>query len=99
MLMVGNDFLYQNNADAEFKGMEDLMNYYNVKHPELKFRVKISNLNEYMNDFKNEIKSGEVHPFRGDYFPFINGKGTPFTGFYSSRPNFKYFVRKNSEFN
>ncbi|PKA54016.1 alpha-mannosidase [Apostasia shenzhenica] len=87
MWTMGDDFRYQY-AESWFKQMDKLINYVNKDG---RVHALYSTPSIYT-DAKNAEK--EEWPLKTyDYFPYADGPFSYWTGYYTSRPTFKRFVR------
>lgn len=91
MFTMGSDFLYEN-ALEDFEPMDALMRYVNADG---RVRVVYSTPEQYL-----AAKAGETEvswPLKtDDFFPYADGAHMFWTGFFTSRPAFKRYVRETS---
>ncbi|XP_020576421.1 alpha-mannosidase-like [Phalaenopsis equestris] len=87
MWTMGDDFQYQY-AESWFKEMDKLINYVNEDG---RIHALYSTPSIYTDA---KYASNEAWPLKtDDYFPYANAPNAYFTGYYTSRPTFKRFVR------
>lgn len=58
----------------------------------------MSNLTYYVDSLKSSLKPGALPVKTDDFFPYIENPHVAWTGYFTSKPNFKYFIRKASIF-
>ena len=94
MIFMGSDFTY-NNAEVWFTNIDKLIKYANEQ------QYNGSRLNFLYSTpacyFKalNDDKSDWTYK-TGDFLPMSYGKQIYWTGFFTSRPSFKYMIRQGS---
>ncbi|KAH0465233.1 hypothetical protein IEQ34_005336 [Dendrobium chrysotoxum] len=87
MWTMGDDFAYQY-AESWFKEMDKIINYVNMDG---RIHVLYSTPSLYTDA---KYASNEAWPLKtDDYLPYANAPNAYFTGYYTSRPTFKRFVR------
>ncbi|CAI5521656.1 unnamed protein product [Closterium sp. Naga37s-1] len=90
MFTMGKDFAYSN-AIMWFKNMDKLIHYVNLDG---RVNALYSTPSIYL-DAKQQ--ADEIWPVKtGDFFPYADAPHAYWTGFYSSRPAFKRYVRSCS---
>jgi len=88
----GGDFRWMN-AFANFQSLDRLIKYVNEKYGD-KWFVKYSTPSDYIDGLASQ---NVVWPTRyQDMFPYSTGPQDVWAGFYTSRANYKSYVRKGS---
>ncbi|XP_039752015.1 lysosomal alpha-mannosidase-like [Pararge aegeria] len=95
MVTMGGDFTYQSAAHW-FMNIDKLINHVN-SHP-----ANMSDINIFYSTPSCYLKAiylygrrdKAVHTEKNDYLPYGSDATTYWTGFYTSRPSLKYFVRR-----
>nr|XP_037875476.1 lysosomal alpha-mannosidase isoform X2 [Bombyx mori] len=95
LVTAGGDFTYQSAANW-FINMDKLINHVNT-HP-----VNLSDVNIFYSSPSCYLKAIYLHgrrdkavfTERSDHMPYGSDSSTYWSGYYSSRPSFKYFIRK-----
>jgi hypothetical protein len=82
---MGCDFAYQN-AKSEFEALENLISYIN-EHNTANMELKISTPGIFIKEIKKENITWPVR--YDDSFPYADIQSDYWTGFYSSREDFK----------
>ncbi|CAH8599081.1 unnamed protein product [Schistosoma turkestanicum] len=97
MVLMGCDFTYEN-AHINYNNMDKLIKYVNAAQ---EYGSKINLLystpacyTKAVNEEFNRI--GTINHRSGDFFPYASGQFTYWTGYYTSRPSLKYYVRQAS---
>ena len=95
---MGTDFAFQF-ADLSYKYIEDIVKLINNQTNGQKFKFIYSTAHEYVDAVKKEQErlKFEWPVFHGDFYP-LNGNypGHYWTGYFTSRPNFKRSIRELS---
>ena len=95
MITAGMDFAFQF-AEVNYQFFENVTSFYNRTPGGKKLKFQYSTVDEYMMAIQAEQKKVpfEWPTYNGDFFP-LNGNypGHYWTGYFSSRPNFKKFIR------
>ncbi|KAJ8308821.1 hypothetical protein KUTeg_013695 [Tegillarca granosa] len=91
----GDDFRYQNEEewDKQLLNMEKLMKYIN-NNPAMKTQVKFGTLTEYINEVTSKIEMDKFPSFSGDFFTYNDRDDQYWSGYFTSRPHYKYMARK-----
>jgi lysosomal alpha-mannosidase len=85
----GCDFQFQN-AHLNFKNMDKLMKYIN-SHPEYQMTLKYSTPSIYLDEIH---KLNYTWPVKtGDFFPYADNNHSYWSGYFTSRPALKGYVR------
>ena len=87
---MGGDFCYQN-ARKYFKNLDILMKYVNANSTLNGFRMIYSTPTRYMADVLEDI--GPMQNKTDDLFPYADGPQSYWTGYFTSRPTLKGYVR------
>ncbi|CAH8875835.1 unnamed protein product [Trichobilharzia szidati] len=98
MVLMGCDFTYEN-ANINYKNMDKLIAYTNQRQKSAGSRVNLlystpACYTKAVNEEFNQI--GEINRRGGDFFPYASGPHSYWTGYYTSRPALKYYVRQAS---
>eukprot|EP00048_Salpingoeca_helianthica_P001784 m.51619 g.51619 ORF g.51619 m.51619 type:complete len:1134 (-) comp11716_c0_seq2:511-3912(-) len=103
LIPFGCDFAHQN-AYRSFKQMDKLIAYVNAD-PSLNATVQYSFFSDYAKAVHQEPVTWPLHkPSDGDFFPYADHPHAYWTGYYTSRPALKQFIRtratiaRNTEF-
>ncbi|KAL3318583.1 mannosidase, alpha, class 2B, member [Cichlidogyrus casuarinus] len=95
---MGCDFTYQN-AHKNFHSTDVLIKFANQLYDQGKSRYKLvySTPDCYTLAVNKAFnRRGQIPQKDGDFFPYASEGDRYWTGFYTSRPTFKYYVRKSS---
>ena len=90
MLTMGGDFCYQN-ARKYFKNLDILMEYVNANSTKNGFKMIYSTPTRYMDAVLEGI--GPMQNKTDDLFPYADGPQAYWTGYFTSRPTLKGYVR------
>ncbi|VDP44385.1 unnamed protein product [Schistosoma mattheei] len=98
MVLMGCDFTYEN-ANLNYKNMDKLIAYVNQRQQLNNSQVNLlystpACYTKAVNDEFNRI--GTISRRGGDFFPYASGPHSYWTGYYTSRPALKYYVRQAS---
>lgn len=91
-VMFGDDFEYKV-ASQNFRNMDAMIEYMNTHHSD-KYFFKYSTPSEYIDAVKEMDISWPTK--YDDMFPYADSKDAYWTGFFTSRPNHKSYVRTQS---
>lgn len=91
--MFGMDFNYQD-AFQNYENMDKMIEYMNANHGD-KYIFKYSTPSMYI-DAINSIADREWPTKYGDLMPYGDDQDSWWTGYFSSRPNAKSYVRMGS---
>ncbi|XP_063690730.1 lysosomal alpha-mannosidase-like [Bolinopsis microptera] len=91
MLTMGGDFSYQN-AHQYFANLDTLMKYVNLNSTEYGFEMVYSTPSRYMNAVKGAI-GDSLAQRKEDFFPYADESHSYWSGYYTSRPSLKGYVR------
>eukprot|EP00118_Oscarella_pearsei_P004513 m.19488 g.19488 ORF g.19488 m.19488 type:complete len:1215 (+) comp27848_c0_seq1:22-3666(+) len=94
LIPFGCDYAHQN-ADRSFAQMDELINYVN-SNKTLNATVRYGTLNDYTEAVHALNLTWDV--YEGDFFPYTTSAQQYWTGYYTSRPQLKGAVRRNSAF-
>ncbi|KAF7233994.1 hypothetical protein EG68_06920 [Paragonimus skrjabini miyazakii] len=97
MVLMGCDFTYEN-ANVNFKNTDKLIKYVNLRQLKgSKVNLLYSTPQCYTKAVNQEFQKKKIIERRGgDFFPYASGPNSYWTGFYTSRPALKGFIRKAS---
>lgn len=97
MLKLGSDFAYSN-APSWYRSLDVLIDEVNQR--DSRYNVFYSDPTSYMKARAQETASQAVvwPEKRDDFFPYSDASHTFWTGYFTSRPQFKYFERYASGF-
>jgi hypothetical protein len=94
LITMGDDFNYQA-AGVNFKNMDKLINYINSNNY-LNMTLFYSTPNDYIDAVHTE---GLTFPVKtDDFFPYADGPHAYWTGYFTSRPALKKFVRTSGSY-
>mmetsp|Transcript_23257 Transcript_23257/g.17676 ORF Transcript_23257/g.17676 Transcript_23257/m.17676 type:complete len:110 (+) Transcript_23257:70-399(+) len=64
------------------------------------FKIFYSNLTFYYNSVMNELQARDIQlgKLAGNFLPYVSEGSKSFSGFYSSRPQFKSLLKHHSSF-
>ncbi|CAH8681277.1 unnamed protein product [Schistosoma rodhaini] len=98
MILMGCDFTYEN-ANMNYKNMDKLIAYVNQRQKLNNSQVNLlystpACYTKAVNEEFNRI--GTIDRRGGDFFPYASGLHSYWTGYYTSRPALKYYVRQAS---
>ncbi|KAH8283707.1 hypothetical protein KR018_012604 [Drosophila ironensis] len=95
MIPMGGDFQYSN-ARINYKNMDKLIKYINERQTNgSDYNIFYSTPSCYLNSLHQSLKSwpGKTQ----DFFPYAHGEGSFWTGYFTSRPTQKRFVREGNQ--
>ncbi|XP_077291379.1 lysosomal alpha-mannosidase-like isoform X2 [Arctopsyche grandis] len=93
IITMGGDFTYQN-ANLWYKNMDKLIKYVNEREP--KVNLLYSTPACYI---KSLYDSNAIWPVKqDDFFPYASDEHAYWTGYFTSRPTFKYYERRGNNF-
>ncbi|KAF6768569.1 hypothetical protein AHF37_12075, partial [Paragonimus kellicotti] len=97
MVLMGCDFTYEN-ANVNFKNTDKLIKYVNLRQLKgSKVNLLYSTPQCYTKAVNQAFqKKRTIERRGGDFFPYASGPNSYWTGFYTSRPALKGFIRKAS---
>ncbi|CAI2734863.1 unnamed protein product [Schistosoma spindalis] len=97
MILMGCDFTYEN-AHFNYNNMDKLIKYVNAEQVHgSKINVFYSTPACYTKAVNKEFNQiGIIDRRGGDFFPYASSSYTYWTGYYTSRPALKYYVRQAS---
>jgi hypothetical protein len=91
-MTIGDDFTYVR-ADLNFNLVDKFRDclYKSTKQ----FKLIYSTVTEYLEALKQELSSRQISlpVYHGDFFPYAGEAEQYWTGFYTSRPNLKQYIR------
>ncbi|TNN12687.1 Lysosomal alpha-mannosidase [Schistosoma japonicum] len=98
MVLMGCDFTYES-AHINYNNMDKLIKYVNEQQKLNGSQVNLlystpACYTKAVNDAFNQI--GTITRRGGDFFPYASGPYSYWTGYYTSRPALKYYVRQAS---
>ena len=91
MITMGGDFAYQN-AKKYFKNLDLLMKYVNTNSTNNGFKMVYSTPSIYMDSVVGSI-GDSLTTKSDDFFPYADGPHAYWTGYFTSRPSLKGYVR------
>lgn len=97
MHLLGNDFSLTSNGQA-YENYDRIFNFINAKHGRYNLTIKHSLPQAYFHYIHNNTNNKTYEVKTGDFFPFRNGPGEFWSGYYTTRPNFKYLCRVNAHY-
>lgn len=92
LVLFGDDFQYMQ-ADQNFAQMDNMIEYMNMKHGN-KYNFMYSTPSQYI-DAINQYNVTWPTKY-DDGFPYSDKASSYWTGYFTSRPNFKQYVRRAS---
>ena len=92
MVTMGNDFSYQN-AEWIFTSLDKIVQHTKELYPNIE--VVYSTPSKYFDEIKDEFEKFPVYS-KSNFLPYSDDSKSYWTGFYTSRPNFKETVREAS---
>ncbi|THD25757.1 Alpha-mannosidase [Fasciola hepatica] len=97
MVLMGCDFTYEN-ANINFKNTDKLIRYVNEEQTKGSDVNLLYSTPQCYTKAVNEafVRKQTIERRRGDFFPYASGPDSYWTGYYTSRPALKRFVRKAS---
>ncbi|XP_060567946.1 alpha-mannosidase 2-like [Ruditapes philippinarum] len=99
LLPHGDDFRYKTTEewDEQFENLQTIFNYINDK-PEMQMKIEFGTLKDYFKHLHKSMgryKADNDYPvLSGDFFPYTDRSDQYWSGFYSTRPHFKFLVRQ-----
>jgi len=90
LIPFGDDFTHTD-APRDFDNMDKLMDYVNKNDMGIKMRYAF--VSDYINAVNNLNKTWSV--YKGDFFPYMDGDHSYWSGYYSSKPAFKTYLRQS----
>ena len=94
MITMGRDFAYQN-AHKYFKNLDILMNSVNANSTGHGFKMVYSTPSRYMDSVADSIGS-TLSNKTDDHFPYADTPHAYWTGYYTSRPALKGYIRDSN---
>ncbi|XP_018655617.1 putative lysosomal alpha-mannosidase (mannosidase alpha class 2b member 1) [Schistosoma mansoni] len=97
MVLMGCDFTYEN-AHMNYNNMDKLIKYVNDQQKyDSNVNVLYSTPACYTKAVNEEFnRIGTINHRSGDFFPYASGSLSYWTGYYTSRPALKYYIRQAS---
>ncbi|KAA0187892.1 putative Lysosomal alpha-mannosidase [Fasciolopsis buskii] len=97
MVLMGCDFTYEN-ANINFKNTDKLIRYVNNEQSRGSDVNLLYSTPQCYTKAVNQafVKKREIERRRGDFFPYASGPNSYWTGYFTSRPGLKRFVRDAS---
>jgi lysosomal alpha-mannosidase len=92
---IGEDFTYSN-ARMQFKNFDKVMKYINERSNEYNMTIRYSTPSEYIKSIRQEKRQYSVK--KDDFFPYSDYEHAMWTGYFTSRPAIKGFVKDFSRF-
>lgn len=90
LVTMGSDFNYQN-AFFNFKNIDKLIDYINARPQQFNMTLFYSTPVDYVDAL---YATGQVWPLKtDDFFPYADDPVSYWTGYFTSRPTFKRYVR------
>eukprot|EP00743_Colponemidia_sp_Colp-15_P004427 GILK01004773.1.p1 GENE.GILK01004773.1~~GILK01004773.1.p1 ORF type:complete len:997 (+),score=226.35 GILK01004773.1:428-2992(+) len=94
LVTMGDDFQYEK-ASKNFANMDILIDYFN-EHPELGMDVFYSTPSLYIDKVHRDSANITWTTKTDDFFPYADGPHSYWTGYFTSRPALKKYVRDSS---
>eukprot|EP01117_Protostelium_nocturnum_P005720 TRINITY_DN2065_c0_g1_i1.p1 TRINITY_DN2065_c0_g1~~TRINITY_DN2065_c0_g1_i1.p1 ORF type:complete len:1186 (+),score=493.65 TRINITY_DN2065_c0_g1_i1:3529-7086(+) len=91
LIPFGDDFTHQQ-AVQDYNNMDRLINYINANTSSNGIKIKYAFLSEYIQAVHDLNIDWDV--FTGDFFPYNDSPSAFWSGYYSSRPWFKRYLRQ-----
>ena len=88
--LIGNEYSLSSNGQC-FDNWDRLYNHINAKHNRYSMLIRNVQPLDYFHALLERERDYELK--RTDFLPFRNGKGEFWSGYYSSRPNFKLICK------
>ncbi|CAC5389067.1 MAN2B1 [Mytilus coruscus] len=95
IMTMGSDFNYQN-VHTWFKNMDKLIKYVNQRSMEVKLMFYYSTPSCYLQSLNNASKTWTTK--QDDFFPYAHRPHSFWTGYFTSRPTLKGYVRQTNNF-
>jgi hypothetical protein len=92
MIVFGDDFTYMD-AKKNYEAMDAMISFINENYSKY-FKLQYSTPSQYIDAIRKENLEYPVK--YDDLFPYSDGKDSYWTGFFTSRPNLKGFIRRAS---
>ena len=91
MQTFGGDFEYTH-ADMNYGNLDQIFSEINTQYHKYNMNISFSTPDHYI---KQKFRENLFFPikYEGDFFPYRDGSNAFWTGFYTSRVNFKLEVR------
>jgi len=100
-MMLGDDFAYVKSEET-YTNFEKIMNYINQNRDMYNITMKYSTPVQYFKQIREQnIESNNNYIKdikKGDFMPYEDINYKYWTGYYSTRPNLKYVVRRAGRF-
>ncbi|KAG1658220.1 Lysosomal alpha-mannosidase [Nymphon striatum] len=93
VMTMGSDFNYQN-ANTWFKNLDKLIKYVNELNPDV--NVFYSTPSCYLNSLHKANLTWSIK--KQDFLPYASDQHSYWSGYFSSRPTFKRFIRYSNNF-
>jgi len=95
MHVMGEDFWYSN-ATKNYQNMDKLINYVNKYSSWYNMKIQYSTPAIYLNDL-HKLKK-DYQEKTDDFFPYGDSKDSYWSGYFTSRPATKLFVKETGRF-
>lgn len=89
---MGGDWAYEN-TQFNYRNMESMMNYIKNNYKDINMDFKMSTPNEYVQALKSKNQFANLAVYKGDFYPYIEGENSVWSGFFSSRADFKKEIK------
>lgn len=96
MHQVGGDFEWSGDAENLFEDLEVMIDFFNA-HPEFNISAFFSTPRNYTDTVYNAVISGKAKAFvekQDDFMPYVDVPHAYWTGYYTSRANYKRAIRQ-----
>lgn len=90
VVTMGMDFYYKD-ADRWYRNLDKLISYINSKEQYFGMRLLYSTPNCYLKSLHESRRQWPVK--LDDFFPYADANNTYWTGYFTSRPTFKYAIK------
>ena len=92
---MGGDWTYEN-TQFNFRNMEGMKNYIEKHYPDINMEFRFSTPSEYVRSLKQNLQTSSLAVYKGDFYPYIEGENSVWSGFFSSRPDLKKQIKDAS---
>jgi hypothetical protein len=96
MHLYGDDFAFRR-ANMKYSSMDKVIKLINENINIYNMRILYSTPSRYISTIKHNIKKNYTRKY-DDFLPFGDKEYSYWTGFYSSRPGLKLYVRETGKF-
>ena len=95
LIPMGGDWTYEN-TQFNFRNMESIKNYIEKHYQDINMEFRFSTPSEYIRSLKQNLETNNLSVYKGDFYPYIEGENSVWSGFFTSRPDLKKQIKDAS---